>query len=225
VKKCFSHKFSCKRKTSLLFLPLLFCVTISFAQNRYSHGPPYKRSNGSSEYGRYWAGMSLNLIPLSNHVLAGLNFELEYYYTNRFAIGAGLSVNAGKLSNSYGLNYVHPYFQCGNIVLINRFKIFDGGDFQTSLFLKSGFEPVEISDNTKSAWVAAITNTRINSSIFKATNYFVFQPGIGTAFRFFGSNCLFSTELSYRFLYGKSNFGTTSSFQGLELSIGFYLDE
>jgi hypothetical protein len=175
---------------------------------------------------KIWTGVSFSGLPISNHLLSGLNFELECYYSKRFAIGGGFSIAQGKTTQLDGFNYAHPSLNVGNIVLMNRFRIINNDNFQLTLFLKSGFEPIEISDDNRSLWSHLIFDAgrSKSDSSSRETNYLVLQPGIATAFRLFSSQTNFTTEFSYRFLDGESKFGSSTYFSGFEISLGFYFD-
>jgi hypothetical protein len=160
--------------------------------------------------------------PLLNKNLIGFNTDLKYYWARRFSTGVNWSIATKKINETYSYTILKPIIYYNELGLINEFEFLQHKWVRMNMNLNNGLCNPYLGDDAFNKHYGSSAHGYSIPKRITSNYYYMLEPGISLSVRF--SNYFYLTlKGKYRFIYGKTNFGTMDEFKsyyvGLTLSI------
>ena len=135
----------------------------------------------------------------------GLHFEMQGYYSKRFSIGGNIGGTERRSNNKFSCPIPNPYISYAYVGLINQFEFLQKKNFIMNFNLTNGFAQFTLGKGA------------LSLSNFVQNNYYLLEPGLSISICFFGEYLTLKSK--YRFVFGKTDFGTKNQFENFNFSI------
>ncbi|MFI5187501.1 MAG: hypothetical protein ACHQF0_12290 [Chitinophagales bacterium] len=165
----------------------------------------------------------INVSAINTQLLSGkfygINWNIKYFPTKRFATGAFIVFSQKKISDTFSFSIEKPIIYYYEIGWANQFDLLKTDRTQINISLVNALSVSRLGDNAHKERIHK------NSAKEIATNYFyAFEPGGGFGIKLFSAgqngDIWLTAETNYRFVAGKSKYAATKQFSGYLFSLG-----
>ncbi|HEX7415264.1 MAG TPA: hypothetical protein VF411_14565 [Bacteroidia bacterium] len=164
------------------------------------------RGNNNNERAFLFHEVGYFYTPIASNDFWGEYIETTFYYSNKFSCGYDYGGASGKINDKFSYPISQSKVDYNYVGLVNQYEFLQKKWIVMNVSLTNGYSEFSLSDTAKQSPTVA-TN-----------KYYLLEPGGAVSIRLFSFYYL-TLKAKYRFLFGKTEFGTKNQFENYSFGI------